>query len=281
MSNSNKESNEVGLLSLLPRPPAGKTGWPWTEETGINTYNAENKWNKISIITPSYNQGPYLETTIRSVLLQNYPNLEYIIIDGGSTDNSLEIIKKYEPWITYWISEKDNGQSHAINKGFNKLTGDIVAWINSDDWYADGSFGRIAQCFKNDQTNIVLGHCLIHYADKVHKNHIVKLNKINFLSLLKYWNPVFSPPQPSIFFTAKCLKSVGFLDENLHYAMDLDLWLRITKNSDFQYLGFVLSNYLIHAVSKSGSTNGFEKFIPEWNPVFSPPQPSIFFTAKC
>ena len=97
-------------------------------------------WPRISIVTPSFNQGQFIEETIRSILLQGYPNLEYIIIDGGSTDESVEIIKKYEPWLTYWVSEKDRGQAHAINKGLERCTGEILAYINSDDYYYPGCF---------------------------------------------------------------------------------------------------------------------------------------------
>ena len=112
---------------------------------------------KISIITPSYNQGQYLEETILSVINQNYPNLEYIIIDGGSTDNSVEIIKKYEKNISYWVSEKDHGQSNAINKGLAIATGDIVAWLNSDDQYCEKSLDIISNTFKqHPEINIVL-----------------------------------------------------------------------------------------------------------------------------
>src|SRR5881392_2746444 len=119
----------------LPAPPRGKTGWPWTAEAPSLPPLLPNciSWPRISIVTPSFNQGQYIEETIRSVLLQGYPNLEYVIIDGGGTDNTGEIIKKYEPWITYWESEKDRGQSHALNKGFKKATGDILAWLCSDD----------------------------------------------------------------------------------------------------------------------------------------------------
>src|SRR5580658_2018681 len=116
---------------------------------------------KISIITPSYNQGQFLEETMLSVFNQGYPNLEYIVIDGGSTDNSVEIIKKYENRLTYWESQKDRGQTHAINKGFEKSTGEIIAWLNSDDVYCENALFIIADFFeKNIEANIVVGNGL-------------------------------------------------------------------------------------------------------------------------
>ena len=120
-------SGRCPQLSELPSSPPGKIGWPWTEESSQlpEKMSDGSPWPRISIVTPSYNQGQFIEETIRSVLLQGYPNVEYIIIDGGSTDNSLEIIKKYEPWLAYWVSEPDRGQSHALNKGIQKATGDI------------------------------------------------------------------------------------------------------------------------------------------------------------
>ena len=123
-------------LAELPTSPPGKLGWPWTVETPQlpDTMPDGQLWPLISIVTPSCNQGQFIEETIRSVLLQGYTNLEYIIIDGASTDNSVEVIKKYEPWLTYWVSEKDRGQAHAINKGKSLSSGDIFQWINSDDY---------------------------------------------------------------------------------------------------------------------------------------------------
>src|SRR5947207_6789592 len=134
-------------LDDLPAPPSGRKGWPWTEATpkAPEKSTPNFSWPRISIVTPSFNQGQFIEETIRSVLLQGYPNLEYIIIDGGSTDNTVGVIKKYEPWLAYWVSEKDRGQCDAINKGFARATGDIFAWLCSDDVYAPGALRRIAE----------------------------------------------------------------------------------------------------------------------------------------
>ncbi|WP_461485736.1 glycosyltransferase family 2 protein, partial [Pedobacter sp.] len=121
--------------------------WPYSNPVDPEIYKGRTDWPKISIVTPSYNQGQYIEETILSILNQNYPNLEYIIIDGGSTDHTVEIIKKYEDRITYWVSEKDNGQSHAINKGFEKATGEIFAYLNSDDCYYPNTFWEIANTY--------------------------------------------------------------------------------------------------------------------------------------
>jgi glycosyltransferase involved in cell wall biosynthesis len=125
----------VVTTSDLPPPASNKTDWPWTQEpTKCSETDYDlNPWPKITIVTPSFNQGRFIEETIRSVLLQGYPNLEYIIIDGGSTDDSIDIIKKYEKWLSYWVSEKDEGQAHAINKGIDMATGQWFNWINSDD----------------------------------------------------------------------------------------------------------------------------------------------------
>jgi glycosyltransferase involved in cell wall biosynthesis len=135
-------------------------------------------WPKISIVTPSFNQGQYIEETILSVLSQNYPNLEYIIIDGGSTDDTVEIIKKYESRITYWVSEPDRGQSHAINKGLQKCTGEIFNWLNSDDWYMPGALFDVANAFRiNSRAQFVSG-----YENHVEQSGMINLHTGTFIN---------------------------------------------------------------------------------------------------
>lgn len=131
------------LLSQLPAPPADKLGWPWTEETPAESYHSQPVWPRITIVTPSFNQADYLEETLRSVLLQNYPNLQFIVCDGGSTDGSRELIQRYEPWLDHWVSERDRGQSHAINKGLAQADGHWFNWINSDDCLLPGALAKV------------------------------------------------------------------------------------------------------------------------------------------
>src|SRR5271154_228000 len=134
-------------LTNLPIPPAGKVGWPWTAETSQSLEDPTDSqlWPKISIVTPSFNQGKYIEETIRSVLLQNYPNLEYIVMDGGSTDESIQIIRKYAQFIDHFILEPNEGHADALNKGMKRATGEILAFINSDDLYLPEAFTTVAQ----------------------------------------------------------------------------------------------------------------------------------------
>lgn len=135
----------------LPEPRQGVSGWPWTMKSGPFRATRSLAWPKVSIVTPSYNQASYLEETIRSVLLQGYPNLEYSVIDGGSTDGSVEIIRRYERWLTFWVSEPDKGQADAINKGFDKSTGEIHGYLNSDDVLQADSLFRVAWDFANER----------------------------------------------------------------------------------------------------------------------------------
>jgi glycosyltransferase involved in cell wall biosynthesis len=182
---------------------------------------------KVSIITPSYNQAPFLEQCIRSVLNQDYQNIEYIIIDGGSNDGSIDIIKKYEKNLAYWESEPDNGQSHAINKGFKKATGDIVAWLNSDDLYFPDAVSIAVKRFQ-EQTDLVLfyGNCVFIDKNGGFIRYFTEVEPYDLNRLLNYSDYIM---QPTTFFSRQKLIEIGYLDENLDYTMDWDLWCKLSK----------------------------------------------------
>ena len=279
-----RERGDVGLsiccptVKELPPPPPGKTGWPWTEEspqlpdtmpdpsTALRRGSGQGSgqvtpWPKVSIVTPSLNQGQFIEETIRSVLLQGYPNLEYIIIDGDSTDDSVEIIRKYEPWLAYWISEADRGQADALNKGFARAHGEIMAWLNSDDTYEPGALQRVAKEFGQDQAKMVsYGDC--NFLDENgNVKYLVARPYLDFDSMIRYWTRTSWPPQPAVFFRRQVLEKVGPLNCDLHFALDYDLWLRIAQAYEFHYIEHTLANFRVHGESKTRL--GREAFDPE------------------
>jgi glycosyltransferase involved in cell wall biosynthesis len=181
---------------------------------------------KISVITPSYNQGQFLERTILSILNQNYPNVEYIIIDGGSTDNSVEIIKKYETHIAYWVSEKDRGQTDAINKGMRKATGDIVCWINSDDILLPGALQIVARYFNKHPDIEFLNGLTV----RIDKND--KILGIGHILNNKWFHKrgIYNISQQGMFWKKCIFDKVGELDETFHYAMDTEWIIRLYEN---------------------------------------------------
>lgn len=186
-----------------------------------------NELPKISVVTPSFNQAEFLERTIKSVLNQGYPNLEYIIIDGGSTDGSVDIIRKYQSQLAYWVSESDKGQSHAINKGLRRATGDWVAWQNSDDIYYSGVFSKLAQMAgKNPGTNLIVGNMLlvdtndqilrdIRYVWPCHKAMLVE--GMLLANQASFWR-------------REVHQEIGWMDEDLHFSFDFEWFLRLTKH---------------------------------------------------
>lgn len=215
---------------------------------------------KITVITPSFNQGQFLEESILSVLNQNYNDLEYIIIDGGSTDNSVDIIKKYQHRLTYWVSEKDSGQSEAINKGFIKASGDIVTWLCSDDTFMPDTLHEIRNEFDNS-LNSNLG--LIYGGTRLFNSNNFERKDYGYknASIERYISGM-AFPQPSSFFKLKYLKQVGFLDESLHFGMDYDLFMRLALVCDFKFVDSIFSNYRLQKDSKSELNQN--RFIEDW-----------------
>jgi glycosyltransferase involved in cell wall biosynthesis len=251
------------VLNELPPPPPDKEGWPWTTSSAGSGEFAGRTWPKLSIVTPSFNQGEFLEETIRSVLLQGYPNLEYIIIDGGSTDDSVEIIRKYSPWLHYWVSEPDTGQSNAINKGFKRATGSLYGYINSDDFYEPRAFKTIAHAFtKPEKPELLAGDCIVFNGSIIKRtfkawwpNHIGHL--------LKPFGSTFA--QPAAFWTRDIYEQVGGFNENLHYALDREFFLKIgLLGKSPMIISRPIARYRDHAGTKTSNTI---KFYQESAPI--------------
>ncbi len=233
-----------------------KTQWPWDVE--ITTYPPSmpdgSTWPKISIITPSYNQAEFIEETIRSVIMQGYPNLEYIIIDGGSTDGSVEIIKKYEEYLTYWVSEPDRGQAHAINKGLSKITGDIFGWINSDDLLIKDSLKSLAFFHMRNKKSILLGN-VIHFSNNPKFTKIYGQKNITFnnVALIPASNAIWQ--QPGTFIPINVIDN-NAMDESFRYVFDQDWFCRILlRNPKVEYLAFPIAMFRYHENSKTVSEN--------------------------
>jgi glycosyltransferase involved in cell wall biosynthesis len=189
-------------------------------------------WPRISIITPSFNQAQYLEQTIESILSQKYPNLEYIVIDGGSTDGSAEIIRRYGPHLTYWVSELDKGQTDAINKGLRRATGEILAYLNSDDYYVPGAFKAVADHFRSrPESDLIHGRC--RFVDQVGTKIGEQVARIEtYCEILDLWGVWWQQRQfvqPEVFWTRRIAEKIGPLRDDLHYVMDYNYWMRILK----------------------------------------------------
>ncbi len=226
--------------------------------------NSLSEYPKISVITPTYNQVEFIEETICSVLAQEYPNLEYIVVDGGSTDGTIDILKKYEPYLAYWISEQDGGQSEALNKGFKASTGDWLAWLNSDDLYLPGTLLRIGECIKQQSTVdwIVGATVLTDDITSTSECFYPSADSVDWVDFVcTKWSGV-SLPQPSSFWSRKSWVKVGPINELLHYTMDHELWGRMAYNGYRPYcLNDHLAVFRIHSASKTG--NGMFPFYKE------------------
>lgn len=252
---SSSDHSVSKLLSRLPSPPAGKTGWPWIVESSSSSVDSVEAglFPKISIVTPSFNQSEYIEETIRSVLLQGYPNLEYLIIDGGSTDGSVEIIKKYEKWIDFWVTEPDLGQSHAINKGFHNASGEWGNWINSDDLLCEGALGNFPVSSLDD-AKFYIGSCVFvdreGCAFKEHRGNVESVEDL--IRIPDVWRSDEYIPQPSALFPLNRYWEVGGINILNHYTMDYELWGKLMLlGLDVEYIPENVSKFRVYEDQKT------------------------------
>jgi glycosyltransferase involved in cell wall biosynthesis len=213
----------------------------------------------ISIVTPSYNQARFLEDTIESVLGQDYPRVEYIVCDGGSTDGSAELIRRYGDRLAWWCSERDSGQSEAINKGFERVTGDIVAWINSDDRYLPGAFAAVAEAFaRNPDVGMVYGGLGIINEQGARIDRF-RTGPYDFRAQLTQRLII---PQPASFWRGDVLRALGGVRRDLHYAMDFEYWIRIGRRYRIVHLERELAEFRVSESHKGGAR------ADRWGPEF-------------
>lgn len=242
-----------------------KTNWPWRARPRLwpALMHDGKPWPRLTVITPSFNQGRFIEETIRSVLQQGYPNLEYIIVDGGSTDNTVEIIRKYEHSLAYWVSEPDQGQSHALNKGLSRATGDIIGWINSDDMFTDNCFQKVIAAFAGAPDALV-----------VHGNRIM----LDADSHVSGWArlPAFDPDttgyviaQETAFWRRSATAGIYF-KEDLRFAMDLEFFCRLYKAGRFLKLDSFLGYFRCYLDNKSSTMMDVCRYETEreWGAIF-------------
>jgi len=252
----NDRSVSAGVEARLPGSQSREataeydTEWMWQTEVPLMNAGSQSL-PKISVVTPSFNQGQFIERTIRSVLLQSYPSLEYIIIDGGSTDNTVEIIRKYGQRLAYWVSESDRGQSHAINKGFSVATGQVLCWLNSDDFYLPNTLDIVGRLLAGgSDVYAIAGHCLKVYEDG-HPSVLLEGHFQNRRRLLEFWKG-YQMHQPAIFWRREVFQKIGLLDEDLHLIMDFDYWTRIAEHFAVITVNQTLACCCYHAEAKTG-----------------------------
>jgi len=245
-------------LKDLPKVSQERKGWPWDEESKqLSEVMTNGKpWPKVSIVTPSYNQGKFIEESIRSVLLQGYPNLEYIIIDAGSKDESIEIIKKYESWISYWVSEPDRGQSNAINKGLAKSNGDFFNWQNADDVLTPNSLATAVAAFtQHPNASYVFGYCVVidEQSKPIYESIRPELKAKGDSDLGFCWSlyNLRGGCQPGCLMDQHILKRIGGVDEELTFVMDADVLLRLSMYGPVYYIEKPLVYYRSQPEAKS------------------------------
>ena len=246
-------------LSELPTPPDGRSGWPWNRGTECADASCcLAALPRISIVIPSYNQAAFIEETIRSILLQNYANLELIIIDGGSQDGSPEIIARYAPWLAYWVSEPDGGQSCAINKGFSRSTGEIVTFTGSDDIYFPGTLLDVAAHWSELQGyGAIVGsfYYMNEHSVLTGQAHPPRMESSEPIDLTMGPPGIYRLHQAATFYTMRALEDVGFwVREDLKYTMDRDLLYRVCRKHRVLLRRRPYGAFRTHETSKSSCT---------------------------
>ena len=246
-------------LTDLPAPPSGTVGWPWTEGSDRvpPAMPGGEAWPRISVVTPSFNQARFLEATLRSILLQGYPDIELFVMDGGSTDGSVDIIKKYAQWITHWVSEPDGGQSAAINRGLRKSTGLFATWLNSDDLFERNAFTTHATRVGFQSDKIYIGDCL--YIDaharplNLHRGRIETFEDL--IQIPAFWRNLTNRGhivQPEVLFPLLRALEVGGLNPDNHQTMDFELWGKLLlAGATLQYTHIPFAMFRIHAAQKT------------------------------
>jgi len=219
-------------LNALPTPPPGRTGWPWTIETpplpdrmpSHTAPGAAAAWPRISIVVASLNHGAYVEEMLRSVLLQGYPDVELIVIDGESDRPTLEVLEKYRPWVTYFVSEPDRGQSHALNKGMSRMSGSLFNHLDTDDYLLPGCLEAVAQAAVSAPGKVIAGD-VVRTVEGRAEREVHRPLPHDLHAYAQWWNTEHHGG-PGMFFPAAHLAAVGDVDESLHYLMDYDYTLR-------------------------------------------------------
>lgn len=210
--------------------------------------------NLVSIVTPSFNQSTYLEQTIRSVLEQDYRELEYLLVDGGSTDSSLDIIKKYSDRLAWWTSEKDQGQADAINKGFSRARGEIVAWLNSDDTYLRGTIGAVVKAFENHPNAVLVYGDMLAVDEHGRTINVLKYHPLSLEDLLCF--QIIG--QPAVFMRRSAFEKTGGLDTALHFMLDHQLWIKLAGQGEIVHVDQTWAAARYHSQAKNrAQTAGF------------------------
>jgi hypothetical protein len=242
------------LKRELPPPPQGLRGWPWEPSSLPPPVVADPP--RITLVTPSFNQVRFVEATLRSVLLQDYPNLQYLVLDGGSTDGSVDVIRRYEPFLDHFASKRDRGQSDALNQGFALADGEVLGWLNSDDRLMPGALWSVASAVRG-RPDAAAWIGVVRSVDE--KGRLIYVQRPRGLSLpdLADWGHSGQFAQPAAFFSAAKARTAGPLDEGLHFSFDVDFWLRLARHGDFvSSAGEPWAEETLHAAAKTQAQRG-------------------------